>query len=130
MRDFESLVVANEYKMIVSYLKTKQAEIQSLNENEAEIVVPGDTDEDFSSHLFMAAPYLDLNDRLSWIHRTTEAWRFVGCELCFITKSEREPYHGLEDCEEWPASKHAKRRYFGLVNLSANPTILRHRRGM
>ncbi|KAG4279168.1 hypothetical protein FPRO04_13668 [Fusarium proliferatum] len=99
MRDFESLAVADECEMIVSYLKKKQVEMQSLNENEVEIVVSDNPDKDVGSHLFIAAPYLDLNDRLSWIHRTTENWRIVGY------------------CEEWPASKYAKRVLSWLTSL-------------
>uniref|UniRef100_A0A0D2XRY5 Uncharacterized protein n=2 Tax=Fusarium oxysporum (strain Fo5176) TaxID=660025 RepID=A0A0D2XRY5_FUSOF len=117
MCDFGNSMAAQEYEMIVSYLESKQVEIRPLDKNEVEIVVSGDSDRVVSNQPFTAAPFLDLNDRLSWIHKTTEDWKFVGCELCFINKGEREPDHGLENCEEWPASKHAKRILSWLITL-------------
>ncbi|KAH7471991.1 hypothetical protein FOMA001_g13814 [Fusarium oxysporum f. sp. matthiolae] len=113
MNESESVTTADEQERIISYLNRKQAEIRLLNEKEAEIVIPTET----SNEIFTADPCLDLIDRLNWIHQTTEAWRFVGCELCFIIKGGPEPNHGLDRCEQWPASKHAKRILQWLTTL-------------
>ncbi|KAM5527056.1 hypothetical protein FOXYSP1_20568 [Fusarium oxysporum f. sp. phaseoli] len=109
----ESITTADEQERIISYLNGKQTEIRLLNEKEAEIVIPTET----GNEIFTADPCLDLIDRLNWIHQTTEAWRFVGCELCFIIKGGPEPNHGLDSCEQWPASKHAKRILQWLTTL-------------
>ncbi|KAK2930490.1 hypothetical protein FoTM2_010831, partial [Fusarium oxysporum f. sp. vasinfectum] len=109
----ESVTTADEQERIISYLNGKQAEIRLLNEKEAEIVIPTET----GNEIFTADPCLDLIYRLNWIHQTTEAWRFVGCELCFIIKGGPEPNHGLDSCEQWPASKHAKRILQWLTTL-------------
>ncbi|KAK2471143.1 hypothetical protein H9L39_17374 [Fusarium oxysporum f. sp. albedinis] len=109
----ESVTAADEQERIISYLNGKQAEIRLLNEKEVEIVIPTET----SNEIFTADPCLDLIDRLNWIHQTTEAWRFVGCELCFIINGGPEPNHGLDSCEQWPASKHAKRILQWLTTL-------------
>ncbi|KAG7411952.1 hypothetical protein Forpe1208_v009601 [Fusarium oxysporum f. sp. rapae] len=113
MNEYESVDTADEQEKIVSYVNGKQAGIHLLNEKEAEIVIPTKT----SNEIFTADPCLNLIDRLNWIHQTTKAWRFVGYELYFIIKGEPEPNHGLNCCEQWPASKHAKRILQWLTTL-------------
>ncbi|KNB16555.1 hypothetical protein FOXG_21706 [Fusarium oxysporum f. sp. lycopersici 4287] len=124
MCDFGNSMAAQEYEMIVSYLKSKQVEIWPLDKNEVEIVVSGDSDRVVSNQPFTAAPFLDLNDRLSWIHKTTEDWKFVGCELCFINKGEREPDHGLENYQ--PFSIHVG-GYMIEKHIQNEMTLLNHR---
>jgi hypothetical protein len=112
-REFEGVDATDEQEMIISYLNRKQAEIRPLNEKQAEIVIPTETSDELST----AHPCFDLIDRLNWIHQTTEDWRFVGCELCFIIQGRREPNHGLDNCGQWPTSKHAKRILQWLTTL-------------
>lgn len=108
MCEFESMGLADKQQSIISYFNRKQAEICLLNKKEVEIVIPTKNNEEASNKPFTAEPCFDLNNRLSWIHYTTEDWRFVSCELCFIIKGRREPDHGLDSCEQQPASKPAK----------------------
>ena len=69
----------------------KRAIIRHLNDRDAEIVFlnRGEDEGNIRSLLFQ------LNRRLGDIHRDTERWRFVGCELYFTTTGQRYPDYRL-----------------------------------
>src|SRR5262249_5462153 len=67
-----------------------------------------------------------LDRRLGKIHRTTENWRFVGCELCFAITGQREPDHKLEECKRWSACE-AARRILGWLESLAIPRYFDYR---
>ena len=89
--------MAEERQRVLRHVWEKRAIIRHLNDRDAEIVFPnrGENEGNIRSLSFQ------LNHRLGDIHRDTERWRFVGCELCFVTTGQRYPDYGLGECNRW-----------------------------
>lgn len=104
-----STKAAEEQLQLVAHLRDKQPDIRVLNGRDAEIILPSGDDDRSHVESARSMPWFTLNERLSHIHDTTETWRFVGCELCFVQTGRREPDHGLHQCDLWPASRPAQR---------------------
>jgi hypothetical protein len=77
MCDFESLVAADEYEMMVSYLKSKQVEIRPLDKSEVEIVVSGDPDRDVSSQPYSSIPNCRVPLIVLFTSQVTVYLRFI-----------------------------------------------------
>ncbi|KAG7408489.1 hypothetical protein Forpe1208_v012076 [Fusarium oxysporum f. sp. rapae] len=114
-----SVEEAEKHQKIISHLQGMHAIIRPLNERDSELVFPDEGSEaSINDEYFKANPCFGLNDRLGRIHDTTEEWRFVGCEVCFVMTGRREPDHKLADCDQWSACESAKRILRWLESLA------------
>ncbi|KAH6628948.1 hypothetical protein F5144DRAFT_329383 [Chaetomium tenue] len=110
---------AEERRRIVAYLAGKLPIVHSINSKDTKLVITAEHggkrtgEADSPPH-----PSYQTTRRLGKIHKRTEEWRFVGCELCFATTGQREPDHGLEDCGRWETSETARRLLRWLEGLS------------
>ncbi|KAK3896487.1 hypothetical protein C8A05DRAFT_20543, partial [Staphylotrichum tortipilum] len=111
---------ADEQRKIAAYLAGKLPIVHSINSKDAKLVTAREQDGRRTEGEETPPPHpsSQTNRRLGTIHKRTQEWRFVGCELCFAHTGQREPDHGLEDCERWGTSEAARRVLQWLERLS------------
>ncbi|KJZ69798.1 hypothetical protein HIM_10816 [Hirsutella minnesotensis 3608] len=129
--EVNDLEEAEEQQRIIAYLRGKHARIRILGARDREFVFPADNPDDDEDKAMEDSPrqidpVFAHSERLERIHEITESWRFVGCELCYVTSGQREPDHDLCQCTQWPESLLARTTLQWLESLDI-PRYLDHR---
>lgn len=109
----------DQQQKAIAHLRQKMASTRALNDTSREMIFPAeDPSFQVTTDYLNANPCFAHNNRLGRIHEITEQWRFVGCEVCFVTTGRKEPDHDLKSCDRWPSCGSAKRILRWLESLA------------